>query len=128
LCLPRVIDDAYDEHRDDIGCKQKNRCRVNPEPPPDASKRRQEQRSDTMNSYPPARINPLAGVAAIAMSALTFALAVGVPSSIAPTRTDATLAAARSAPMTGEIAILPPIEVIAVRDTTVANRQSKPRV
>ena len=81
-----------------------------------------------MNRYPHARINPLVGVAAIAMSALTFALAVGVPSSIAPTHPGATLTAAKSAPVTGEIAILPPIEVIAVRDATVANRQNKPRV
>jgi hypothetical protein len=81
-----------------------------------------------MNRYPPARINPFVGIAAVAMSALTFTLAVGFPSSIAPTRPDATtLAKSAPAPATVEIAILPPIEVIAVRDTTVANRQSKPR-
>jgi Mg2+/Co2+ transporter CorB len=79
-----------------------------------------------MNRYPPARINPFVGVAAVAMSVLTFTLAVGVPSSIAPTHPDATTLT-KSAPVTVEIAILPPIEVIAVRDTTVANRQSKPR-
>jgi hypothetical protein len=79
-----------------------------------------------MNRYPPSRINPLVGIAAVAMSALTFILAVGVPSSIAPTQTDATTLA-KSAPATVEITILPRIEVIATRDTTVANRQSKPR-
>ena len=81
-----------------------------------------------MNRYPPARINPFAGIAAVAMSALTFTLAVGVPSRIAPTHGGATvLTAARSAPDTVEVVILPAIEVIAVRDTTVAERQSKPR-
>jgi hypothetical protein len=81
-----------------------------------------------MNRYPPARINPFVGIAAVAMSVLTFTLAVGVPSSIAPTDGAATvLTSARSAPDTVEIVILPAIEVIAVRDTTVADRQSKPR-
>lgn len=80
-----------------------------------------------MNRYPQARVNPLVGVAAIAMSALTFVLAVGVPSSIAPTHPGASVMAAKPAPASVEIAILPAIEVIAVRDATVANRQSKPR-
>jgi hypothetical protein len=79
-----------------------------------------------MNRYPPSHINPLVGIAAVAMSALTFILTVGVPSSIAPTQPDATTLA-KSVPATVEIAILPRIEVIATRDTTVANRQSKPR-
>lgn len=81
-----------------------------------------------MNRYPPARLNPFVGVAAIAMSVLTFVLAVGVPSSIAPAHRDAmTLAATKSAPSPVEIAILPAIDVIAVRDTTVANHPGKPR-
>jgi hypothetical protein len=79
-----------------------------------------------MNRYPPSRINPFVGVAAVALSALTFILTVGVPSSLAPTYPDATTLA-KSVPADVEITILPPIEVIATRDTTVANRHSKPR-
>ncbi len=76
-----------------------------------------------MNRYPPSRISPFVGFAAVAMSALTFILAVGVPSSLAPTYPDATTLA-KSAPAD---VILPPIEVVATRDTAVANRHSKPR-
>jgi hypothetical protein len=79
-----------------------------------------------MNRFPPSRINPLVGIAAVAMTALTFVVAVGVPSSIAPTSAGATINA-KAAPASIEIAILPAIEVIGMRDASVANGQGKPR-
>ena len=79
-----------------------------------------------MNRYPPSRINPLVGIAAIAMTALTFVVAVGVPSSMAPANPGMTISA-KATPASVEIAILPAIEVIGMRDATIANRQSKPR-
>lgn len=79
-----------------------------------------------MNRYPPSRINPLVGIAAVAMTALTFVVAVGAPSSMAPASPGAT-ASTKAAPASVEIAILPAIEVIGMRDATIANHQSKPR-
>jgi len=82
-----------------------------------------------MNRYSPSRINPLTAIAAVAMTTFTFVLAVGVPSSIAPTGSDrALLAAAKPATAKAiEVIVMPAIEVIGTRDTTVAERHSKQR-
>jgi hypothetical protein len=84
-----------------------------------------------MNRYEPRRFHPFVGIAAAAMTALTFALSVGVPSSLAPTGRDVALAANAKARARGAIEvaiILPRIDVVGLRDTTVAERQQKPRV
>jgi len=83
-----------------------------------------------MNRYQPTRFNPMTGIAAIAMAALTFVLAVGVPAGLAPTGHDATTLAASKAlgKAATEVAIVPSrIEVIGSRDTTMADRQHGPR-
>ncbi|MEO8675705.1 MAG: hypothetical protein ABI569_09000 [Casimicrobiaceae bacterium] len=83
-----------------------------------------------MNRYQPNRFNPMMGIAAVAMTALTFVLAVGVPSGLAAAGPDATSLAASLPVGTAatEVAIIPSrIEVIGSRDTTVADRQQGPR-
>mgnify|MGYP001214700697 CR=1 FL=1 len=79
-----------------------------------------------MNPYQPARFNPMMGIAAVAMTALTFVLAVGVPSGLAPAGPDSTaLAASKAVDKAAiEVAIIPShIEVVGTRDTTMADRQ-----
>jgi len=78
-----------------------------------------------MNRYPSSRINPLVGIAAVAMTALTFVVAVGAPSSMAPA--PGVTARTKAAPASVEIAILPAIEVIGMREASIANHPSKPR-
>jgi hypothetical protein len=82
-----------------------------------------------MNRYPPTRINPFIGAAAVAMTAATFVLAVGVPSSMAPVGSDETALAASRPATTGvvEVTVMPAIEVIGLRDSAVAERQHKRR-
>jgi len=80
-----------------------------------------------MNRYAPSRINPFVGIAAVAMTAATFVVAVAVPSRLAPTGVDATALAAWK-PATAravEVTVLPPIEVIGLRDTNFAERHHK---
>ena len=81
-----------------------------------------------MNRYQPRRFHPFVAFAAAAMTALTFILAVGVPSSLAPAGADTALAAAAKMRAIDVAIILAPIDVIGMRDTTVAGRQNKPRV
>ena len=84
-----------------------------------------------MIRYQPRRFHPFVGIAAAAMTALTFVLSVGVPSSLAPTGGEAALAAnakARAIPAMEVAIILPRIDVVGVRDTTVAERHQKQRV
>ena len=85
-----------------------------------------------MNRYQPSNHRPLIGIAAVAMSALTIAMAVVVPSGLAPAGREATtrVASKRAAPAT-EVAISPArIEVIGLRGTNVADspvRDAAPR-
>ena len=82
-----------------------------------------------MNEYRPSRFNAGTGIAAAAMMALTLVIAVVVPMTLAPAGPDsATLTGpARDAAGATEVAIIPSrIEVIGVRDTTLADRQNKP--
>ena len=82
-----------------------------------------------MNEYRPTRFNARAGIAAAAMMALTIVIAVVVPMTLAPAGPDS---ASLSLPLrhavgATEVAIVPStIEVIGVRDTTLADRQNKP--
>ena len=88
--------------------------------------RKQEPDHEPLPATP--RFNPFVGIAAVAMTALTFILAVGVPSSLAPA--GPTIRRLRAAAKTRAIEvaiILAPIDVIGMRDTTVAGRQNKPR-
>ena len=83
-----------------------------------------------MNEYRPTRFNIGAGIAAAAMMTLTLVIAVVVPMSLAPAGPDsATLTGpARDATGAIEVVIIPSrIEVVGTRDTTLANRQNKPR-
>ena len=81
-----------------------------------------------MNRYQPRRFHPFVAFAAAAMSALTFILAVGVPSSLALGGSDSVLAAGAKTRAIDVAIILAPIDVIGLRDTTVADQQNKPRV
>ena len=81
-----------------------------------------------MNRYQPRRFHPFVAFAAMAMSALTFILAVGVPSSLAPAGSESALAAGAKTRAIDVAIILSPIDVIGMRDTTVAGQQHKPRV
>jgi len=81
-----------------------------------------------MNRYPSRRFHPFVALSAAAMTALTFILAVGVPSSLAPAGSDAALAAGAKTRVTEVAVILAPIDVIGMRDTAVAGQQNKPRV
>jgi len=84
-----------------------------------------------MNEYRPSRFSAGTGIAAAAMTALTLLIAVVVPMTLAPARPDsATLTGpTRNAAVATEVAIIPShIEVIGIRGTTLADRQSKPRV
>jgi len=80
-----------------------------------------------MNRYAPNRINPFVGIAAIAMTAVTFVVAVAVPPRLAPTGSEATAFAAwkPAATRTVEVTVLPAIEVIGIRDATLAERHHK---
>ena len=75
------------------------------------------------------RFHPFFAILAIAMTALTLVLAVGVPASLSPPGPDARLAATQRLTTGGtEVAIIPArIEVVGVRDSNVAGRQNKPR-
>ena len=76
-----------------------------------------------MNRYQPRAHRAAFGIAAVAMTALTLALAVVVPAQLAADRpTDGTVLAARSAaPAVTEVLIVPArIEVFGVRDRAVA--------
>jgi hypothetical protein len=83
-----------------------------------------------MNRYQPNAFHPILGIAAVAMTALTFLLTVGVPSRVASVFADGPAQAAAARVPTGfvEVAIIPArIEVVGTRDTTVAERQAKRR-
>jgi hypothetical protein len=77
-----------------------------------------------MKRYAPFRFRPVFGMAAVAMTAATMALAVGVPVALAPDAPDsaalAALAATRAAPATEVPIVLPRIDVVGVRDDSVA--------
>jgi len=81
-----------------------------------------------MNHYPARRFHPFVALAAAAMTVFTFILAVGVPSSLAPAGSDAALAAGAKTRAVDVAIILAPIDVIGMRDTTVAGHPNKPRV
>jgi hypothetical protein len=80
-----------------------------------------------MNRYAPSRINPFVGIAAVAMTAATFVIAVAVPSRLAPTGSEATALAAWKPATTRavEVTVLPAIEVVGLRDATLAERHYK---
>ena len=83
-----------------------------------------------MNRYQPNAFHPVLGIAAVAMTALTFVLAIGVPSRVAAPLVDGAAQAAATRVPAGfvEVAIIPArIDVVGVRDTTVADHQSKQR-
>lgn len=83
-----------------------------------------------MSRYQPNAFHPVLGIAAVAMTALTFVLAVGVPSRVAMAGADDTARAASTQVPRGfvEVAIIPArIDVVGIRDTTVADRQAKRR-
>jgi len=76
-----------------------------------------------MNRYQPKAPRAAFGIAAVAMTALTLALAIVAPAKLAPVGQEAaTLAAAESrAPVAVEVLIVPArIQVIGVRESTVA--------
>ena len=82
-----------------------------------------------MNRYEP-WFHPIFAILAIAMTALTLMLAVGVPTSFTAADPDAMTLAVPQRMTTGaiEVDIIPVrIDVIGVRDTNVADRQTKPR-
>jgi hypothetical protein len=82
-----------------------------------------------MNRYPTPRFRLTFAIAAVAMSVLTFALAVGLPTSLAPAPAETSLAAYRSAPTPAAGVFIVPeqIVVIGIRDTNIAGRPVKPR-
>jgi hypothetical protein len=83
-----------------------------------------------MNRYQPPRSPWTFGVASVALMALTFALAIGVPTSLIPAVPDTRTIAASHRMATGAttVAVIPArIEVVGVKDTKVADRHSKPR-
>jgi hypothetical protein len=83
-----------------------------------------------MNDYRPNRFHAAAGLAAGAMMALTLAIAVVLPMHLVRTGPDsATLTGpSRDAAVATEVAIIPSrIDVVGIRDTTVAERQNKQR-
>jgi hypothetical protein len=83
-----------------------------------------------MKHYRSSRFNASAGIAAAAMMALTLVVAVVVPMSVAPSGPDSAMLTgpARNAGAPIEVAIIPSrIEVVGTRDTTLAERQHKPR-
>jgi hypothetical protein len=84
--------------------------------------------NDIMIRYEPPRYHVVFGIAAVAMMALTFALAVGIPAEIAPSAPDTMAQAAKglSTAVTG-VVIIPAIEVVGERETNVAGRLIKPR-
>lgn len=78
-----------------------------------------------MNRYSPSAFHPVLGLAAIAMTALTFVFAVGVPLHIAADAAQ-TVAGAASQPV--EVAIIPArIDVVGTRETTLADHHAKQR-
>lgn len=83
-----------------------------------------------MNRYQPNAFHPVLGIAAVAMTALTLVLTVGVPSRVATAIADGAARAASTQVPQGfvEVAIIPArIDVVGVRDATVADRQAKRR-
>jgi len=97
---------------------------MNPERPPAASKTQQghRHRRDTMKRYAPFRFHPAFGLAAVALTAATMTLAVGVPVALSPEGPAApTMTVARAAPGAIEVTIIPArIEVVGVRDESLA--------
>ena len=76
-----------------------------------------------MNRYQPKTPRAAFGVAAVAMTALTLALAIVAPAKLAPVSQDAAMlaAAGSGAPAAVEVLIVPArIQVIGVRESTVA--------
>jgi hypothetical protein len=104
------------------------RTALNPQSRDTASKCRSEQpridesKGVIMKRYSPSKFRPAFGIAAVALSALTMMLAVGVPANLSNGGSDATtLAATRTAPAATEVAVnLGRIDVTGVRDTNVA--------
>jgi hypothetical protein len=75
-----------------------------------------------MKGYPSPKFRPVLGIAAVALSALTMVLAVGIPAGLAPEGTEAmTLAVETAAPAAVEVAIDPArVEVVGIRASSVA--------
>lgn len=83
-----------------------------------------------MNRYEPTELRPVFAIAAVAMTALTLVLAIGVPAGLAPAGPDATamILAKRDATGFTEVTIIPSrIEVVGRSETNLAVQPQKPR-
>jgi hypothetical protein len=79
-----------------------------------------------MKRYAPFRFRPVFGLAAVAMTAATMTLAVGVPVALSPGAVDSTtLAVARAVPGADVPIALGRIEVIGVRDDSFASTPAR---
>jgi hypothetical protein len=91
---------------------------ANPNPRATASEQHRNRMGDIMNRYQPLEFRTAFGAAALALTALTMALAVGVPARMA-TVGYAPLTGAHAASAATDVTF-EPIEVVGVRETDVA--------
>lgn len=83
-----------------------------------------------MNRYEPTELRPVFAVSAVAMTALTLVLAIGVPAGLAPAGRDTTTMILAKGDATGftEVTIIPSrIEVVGRSETNLAVQPQKPR-
>ena len=79
-----------------------------------------------MKRYAPYRFRPVFGLAAVALTAATMTLAVGVPIALSPEAPATMLAAGRSATAATEVTIVPAsIDVIGLRAESVASTRAR---